>query len=440
MAYMKDSSGKRLDSFPVATLGGAAVPFMSKLATGRENATLLVVGDSTGDETNVQGRWPLKTAQWLAAQYPAYTVNFRMWNYTADNYDALGVGKSVVVQTGTGTGNAGGPFVIEIYNASASGTAPSYHYDTTRWFKVAPTSITPNLVIVNHGHNLGGAGGNQSNYEIHKLARSAHERWPLAGIMVTAQNPMTVGQADEANDRLRARAVQVLAANEGYGLVNVLQLFLKDPSYSTNLLSDGLHPNEAGSRLWADEVIRLLTTGKEPGVTPRNPNNGVDRLWVPANRFDSYTGSPVFALTNNNQMTWAFPNGAISGVITSVDLPAHWQSYDTYLLWAVAGASGFTASTRVSWRLFRQQQATGSSFPVNASPYPLPAWSDSGELLFNPNNGTAYQTVATRIAQQSSALNAPLGVRIQRTGNSVSDVVAENAYMLGVMFVRAATL
>lgn len=51
-----------------------------------------VLGDSTGDETT---EWVYNTAQYLAAQYPAYTVKYRLWDDTSQDYLA-----PVVLQTG----------------------------------------------------------------------------------------------------------------------------------------------------------------------------------------------------------------------------------------------------------------------------------------------------------------------------------------------------
>jgi hypothetical protein len=316
-----DAAGK------YAGLGSSAAPFMSRLAGGRESAAMLVMGDSTGDESSTQGRWVLLTAQWLAAKFPAYTVNFRQWNFGADAWDPLGTGQSRVLQVGTGTANSGGPFVIDIYNGSASGQAPNYHYNTARWNK--HTAVGPfQLVFINHGHNIGSASGPQGAYEIGKLARTVRDKYPLAGIMLTAQNPAGPSAADFANDYLRARSVHTLAGIDGYGMVNIFQAFLNNGNYVTNLTNstDGLwvHPNAAGSALWAREVQKHLNAGLVTATPARGPQAAQDRLWVPAKAFDIYAGTPTFALVNSEQMMWSFANGVDSEVIATVDLPAHW--------------------------------------------------------------------------------------------------------------------
>lgn len=422
------------------SLGSHAIPFMSRMNGGVENAVMLVCGDSTGDESNVAGRWVLLVAQWLAAQYPAYTVNYRQWNFTNNNYDALGSGKSQIVQTGTGTGNSGGPFVIDIYNSSASGQGPSYHYNLTRFGQVT-SGITPHLIFVNHGHNIGSASGATSNYEIGRLARSLRDAFPLAGILLTAQNAPGPLATDYALDYVRARAVQYLAATEGYGLVNVFQRFINNASYVTQWTNntDGLwvHPSTAGSIVWRDEVVKHLATAQRTNVVPTG-RSATDRLWVPAVSFMSYEGSPVLAVVNNNVPMWSFPNAATTSIVATVDLPAHWTQYDTYLYWTVASSSGFTGSTITRWHLLRQTEALGASLPRQVGPSAPGAWIDPGAVSLNPNNGSAYQTFIGLLAQQSTTgVGNITGIRVRRTGSDGTDNIAEAAYVLGIMLVKA---
>lgn len=63
------------------------------LASGLESATVNVIGDSTGNDSN---EWVYLTAQALAARYPAYTVLHRLWNDATQDYDA-----PTTIQTGT---------------------------------------------------------------------------------------------------------------------------------------------------------------------------------------------------------------------------------------------------------------------------------------------------------------------------------------------------
>ncbi|AZS11724.1 tail fiber protein [Arthrobacter phage Maja] len=431
-----------------APMGGAAAALMSKLEAGKENASMVIFGDSTGDETNIANRWPRRTAQWLAAKYPQYTVNFRHWDkVNADltptgSYSALGAGKSEVIQTGTGTGNAGGPFVLDIWNGSASGSAPAYNLAASRWQVMAiPISPVPDLVFINHGHNAGGSSGAQFRYLLMQLTRSVQSLWPQAGIIVTAQNPMGVGVGDYALDLQRARAVISLAATEGYGLVNILQTYLNNPSYDAQWLNpaDHLHPSDAGSVVWTNEVTKQLASSTS--VVPQAPKAQRDSVWVPASQFAAFstgmTAQPTLAVVNDQAQMWGFPAAQLSSVIADVSLPTHWTTFDAYLLWCVASTSGKTASTVVSWRLLRQTVMTPKAYPMGAGVQIPSAWVDPGVQSRNPSNGTAYQTVTSLIAQQSSALERVQAVRLQRNGNNGTDNIAETAYVRGVLFVQS---
>jgi len=432
-----------------APTGGAAAALISKLDAGKENASMVIFGDSTGDETNIANRWPRRTAQWLAAKYPQYTVNFRHWDkQNADltptgAYWALGTGKSEVIQTGTGTGNAGGPFVLDIWNGSASGSAPAYNLAAARWQVMAiPISPVPDLVFINHGHNSGGSSGAQFRYLLMQLTRAVQSLWPQAGIIVTAQNPMGVGVGDYANDLLRARAVVSLAATEGYGLVNVLQAFLNNPNYDAQWLNpaDHLHPSDAGSVVWTNEVTRQLASST--AVVPQGPKAQRDSVWVPASQFAAFstgmTAQPTLGVVNDQAQMWGFPAAQLSSVIADVSLPTHWTTFDAYLLWCVASTTGKTASTVVSWRLLRQTVMTPKNYPMGTGVQIPSAWTDPGVQNRNPSNGTAYQTVTSIIAQQSSALERVQAVRLQRNGNNGTDNIAETAYVRGVLFVQSA--
>lgn len=100
-----DKTGRRLDSFEVADASdiitaSQAASLTQRLSLGVDDGVLLVLGDSTGDGYT---RWVYLLTQWLAQQFPAYTVNYWKWNDTAQSYDALGTSNSSkVVQTGTG--------------------------------------------------------------------------------------------------------------------------------------------------------------------------------------------------------------------------------------------------------------------------------------------------------------------------------------------------
>lgn len=428
-------------------LGASAAALMSKLDAGRESASIVILGDSTGDETNVANRWPRRVAQWLANRYPQYTVNFRHWDKVnvdlspIGSYSALGSGKSEVIQIGSGTANGGGPFVLEIYNGSASGSSPSYNLSGLRWEVMAiPVNPTPDLVFLNHGHNASGANGVQFRYSLLQLIRAVQSLWPQAGIIATAQNPMKPGVGDYTLDLVRARAVINLAATEGLGLVNILQTYLNNANYANELLNaDGLHPNDNGSAVWAAEVVRQLRG--TIATTPRSPQTKVDTLWVPATQFRSYTTGmttqTIDGVVNDSGYMIGFPASQLSGVVADIAFPSHWTQFDAYLLWCVASTTGKTASTVVSWRLLRQVIAVSKRYPIATGVMPLGSWVDPGVQSRNPSNGSAYQTISSLISQQSTLTERVQAIRLQRNGNNGTDNIPETAYVRGILFAQA---
>lgn len=441
----KSGVGIRSEIDNTAAVAGASL--IGKLSAGLESAAILVIGDSTGDETNVQNRWVLKTAQYLAARFPEYTVNFRQWDMTTGaaqsdgfnlgSYSALGSGRSVVVQTGTGTSNAGGPFVLDVYNGSASGTTPAYAILAARYATIAPTAVAFDMVITNHGHNMGGAGAEQSRYLITQLTQAVRITYPFASIVITAQNPATPTAADYANDIIRARYMQLAAALGGFGCINVFQTFLNNPNYATDWTSaDGLgvHPNADGSEVWF-QCVKAMFSSVLPLSFPTPRMVLQDHVYVPASQFDLYVGSPVKSLINGECQMWGLPNGAQSGVSAEVLLPAYWVKFDMWICWAVASTSGFTGSTVVAWNFLRQQRASSINVPSSPGPLPISAWSTVGIQTKNPNNGSAYQTVMSQLTTQGTPYNAPMGIRIQR--ETAGDNIAETAYLKGVLFKRA---
>lgn len=61
-----------------------AKALVKKLTDGLIPASILVQGDSTGNGTN---EWPYLITQELASKFPKYSVDYRLWNDTNQNYD-----------------------------------------------------------------------------------------------------------------------------------------------------------------------------------------------------------------------------------------------------------------------------------------------------------------------------------------------------------------
>lgn len=71
---------------------GAFQSLLAALDDAEESVALQVLGDSTGDETD---EWVYLVTQYLAGLYPAYSVDYRVWNDGTQAY-----GTPVAIQTG----------------------------------------------------------------------------------------------------------------------------------------------------------------------------------------------------------------------------------------------------------------------------------------------------------------------------------------------------
>lgn len=444
---MRDSGGTRLDSFPVAAAGGNAAILMQRLTLGVESATVLILGDSTG----VVGAspWPLLVARWLAAQFPAYTVNYRVWDDASQTYLALGAATayptglapqtgSRVVQTGTGTGNAGGPFVLTVYNGSVSGAKADYPRLTiVRWS--AMTTVSPQLVLVNYGHNNNGAtDGYRATHYL--LCRNLQQALPEAGVVQIAQTPRAASDAEKANDLIRARVVMSLAASEGYGLVNATQRFLADPSYATTLLlPDGLHPNDtAGSPAIADEVEKQLALGLRS--VPRGPHNRPVEVFLPATAFAVAAGAATLGPVNGGNAGWSLPAGAATEMVSSFVAPEHWSQFDINFLWTYGTGN---AAQAVAWHVQIRNEGVGvTDVQTDNAVTAFPGWTNLAASPYyftkTPGAGSGtYPTMSTQAAAVVPINSRPIGLKLIRRGEVAGvDTYAAPVFLLGARLIR----
>jgi hypothetical protein len=155
---------------------------MSKLERGVQDAGILVVSDSTGNATD---EWPYLVVQWLAAQFPAYTVVNRFWDEVGD----VAYSAPTTVQTGTGAQT------LSVWIAARAGSSPQ-HFLGSR-FDAAIRNTTPDVIFTNHGHNLGDptttgsvTGGIRNIF--FALTEEVAITHPAAGQVLMSQNPTTL--------------------------------------------------------------------------------------------------------------------------------------------------------------------------------------------------------------------------------------------------------
>ncbi len=269
-----DASGTFASRYLAAGTAAQAAALIGKLRRNVEDAALLVIGDSTGNETT---EWVYLAVQALAARFPTHTVNYYLW----DAAGGTAYSSAVVVQTGTG------PRVLNVYNASVAGATTRYVYGS-RW-AAAVDAVDPDLVLISTGHNTGDpltSGGGSSTTE-QKLLNSYRmyvldvceeiaARRPSAGICIVAQNPTTLS-GRENWQAIKASAAQRYAMERGFGFLDVHQAFL---DYATangvtvaSLLSDSVHPTTAAqSTIWLPVVDAALQADTLSSGGSRQPS------------------------------------------------------------------------------------------------------------------------------------------------------------------------
>lgn len=265
---------------------------MGRLNRGIDSASILYVGDSTGNE---QIEHIFLEAQALAARFPKYTVVYRLWNDTSRTFDP-----EVVIQTGQGAT----PPVLTYWNVSVSGFA-TFHFIGDRFtqaFESLPAP--PELIFISHSHNMLDVTtpNLRSSFRPNVLCLTEEltQVFPDAGLVLMSQNPSyTAGR--ETWQNIKATELQSLAARRGYGFIDVHQAFMDTGNPQAYVKADNIHPTTSadapapnGSALWAAVVDASL-----------HPQGAA--LPSPTQR-SSYFTEPARSLIPNTEFaTWTAP-------------------------------------------------------------------------------------------------------------------------------------
>lgn len=436
----KDNTGKRLDEFEVAPVTApgseAAGILMAKLRRGKSNAVWTHLGDSIALTPSAAGGWVGLVALTLATMFPAFTVRIKHYDVATHTY-----GSWSTLQTGTGTGNGGGPFVLSIYNGSASGQNASYPVSgAARWAVMVPES--PDLVTAAYGANATGSSGDSYRDTHYPLFRTIRDLCPRAGVLAVIQNPFRNDYGEYALGLNRQLVVEQLAANLGIPTVNVLDRFLGTPSYGTALMADHIHPNAAGAQVWADAVLEHLALSER--VVPNTSLQPADAFWVSAAQFTALDGSPVLG-ASDRAPAWRLPNAAESSVVASFHVPASWELFAIHAAFTVPDAASGSGANVAAIRSFsgtlggntrsmldwdNSSNTAGSGSNHQADPGVLFAFSTSGAL-------GAWPTYTKVMSGGSPATGQVQHLRIRRIVGSASDTLPGDAYFLGALITRS---
>ena len=224
------------------TVPSAAGTVMSKLTNDAGDINILVSGDSTGNSSD---EWVRLLADWYAAQFPVYSVDYYIWNDATPDYDA-----AESISTGTGSNT------LSIYNASISGSKPD-HIAGDRWQKAVLDVPQCDLIILNHGHNMitSYSDTDVSPRRVPQFIESvlslldAHSS---AGFIIFTQNP----KRDDDTYNPVYRAIIECSSLLGADVADSYSLFIADNKISS-LYSDNTHPSASGTQLYLSSITSL---------------------------------------------------------------------------------------------------------------------------------------------------------------------------------------
>ena len=271
---------------------------LSALHAEFADQTVLFVGDSTGNETT---EWIYLLTQALAAQWPRWTVQYRLWNDGATSYDA-----PVTIQAGTGSRT------LTIYNASVAGYS-TYSWQAAR-ADTAIYALDPVLTVISLGHNEGTQDTTWRSQYL-GLTESITARLQNTSLLLIGQNPAS----DNTYQQQRNAIYLQIAARRGYGFIDVCQAFLDADPTLASLLADTKHPNATGSALWRDTVLPAFTRQARMAPRPQQPSTLLTsaKQLISNGNFASFTASVPDG--------WTADTITCTKDTTNVDSPVGWS-------------------------------------------------------------------------------------------------------------------
>lgn len=251
---------------------------LAKLDNADFDASIVLAGDSTGNETN---EWYYRFAQAVAAIYPAWTVLHRLWNDGTGSFDT-----ATTIQTGTG------PRTVTFWNGSISGSIATRHAGAN--FDKIFVDTSPDLILTSYGHNGGSPVLQQVDY-YNSLYGPLDRVAPDVPVIVIGQNPTL-------SDETMAPKVDTFRAMAGrrlYGFIDVHSAFKQDGRPLSELLADSVHPNDAGSQLWADTVMNAFNASRAAYGGGALAQSVLLKSWSTLQDFKSWSLANVSALTKD---------------------------------------------------------------------------------------------------------------------------------------------
>jgi hypothetical protein len=219
-----------MPSTPTAPPTGLALA--QSILTAPGGASVLVIGDGSGDETN---EW---VAVW-ARDHLATTakVSYSAWDRINNQY-ATAVTYGTAGQT------------IDVLNASVR--SPDMALEPNRISRAWRDS---DLVLLSYGHRRSPATVTTQMDAVLAAIRAKNATVP---IVVMIQNP---DRADtETVQRENTQKIQTWARAHSFATVDIYSAFMADPTPRNTMVESDGSPSPQGSQLWATALTRSLQT------------------------------------------------------------------------------------------------------------------------------------------------------------------------------------
>jgi len=189
---------------------GSLSALKTKMQAGSA-ATVLTIGDSTGNETS---EWVYCFEQYLSTLGPQ-SFGYRLYD---DGTNAWGSEDSVKV---------GSAAKVLFWNASVSGSKPTRLLGARRANSIDSVTGTPDFIIVNHGLNVvaytGGSAPTAMKGSLMMLVEALRLKWPTSPILIVYENPI---QNDNTMAPVNAAWKVVQGLYPDTAVLNVYDLFI----------------------------------------------------------------------------------------------------------------------------------------------------------------------------------------------------------------------
>jgi hypothetical protein len=237
-------------------------------------------------------------AVWLAAQHPSHTVQYRPWNTGSEAYDA-----ATTISTGTG------PRTITLFNLAVSGSVPDQWLGSL--FSPAIASLSPDLIIFNHGHNLTGLVAGVLRGRLLSATEQTSQAQPGVPIALLIQNP----RRDDDLYAPIAAELRKIADQRGFDIIDVYSRFIA-AGKPADWYADSVHPNAAGQ-------AQFLAVTQERWLTNRGASDIGRPSWLDALGDNLLTNGDFSAFASAVPDGWTLSgNGVLTKDTTVTDGPA----------------------------------------------------------------------------------------------------------------------